>query len=130
MVAAMMLPSSLPLVRLFATVSGNHRGAGVAMSAFLTGYAVVRSVFGALALGDALTHDTVDATPWLASHPAVIGGGVLVLAGAFQFSSLKDRCLKEPPPCRVPAAPLPAGNEGGPGSAASTVCSAWAAAGR
>ena len=97
----MMLPSSLPLVRLFATVSSNHRGAGVAMSAFLTGYAVVWSVFGALAfLGDALTHDTVDATPWLATHPAVIGGGVLALAGAFQFSSLKDRCLKE---CRHPA---------------------------
>jgi predicted metal-binding membrane protein len=101
MVAAMMLPSSLPLVRLFATVSSNHRRAGVAMSAFLTGYAVVWSVFGALAfLGDALTHDTVDATPWLATHPAVIGGGVLALAGAFQFSSLKDRCLKE---CRHPA---------------------------
>ena len=68
---------------------------------FLTGYAVVWSVFGALAfLGDALTHDTVDATPWLAAHPAVIGGGVLALGGAFQFSSLKDRCLKE---CRHPA---------------------------
>jgi predicted metal-binding membrane protein len=101
MIVAMMLPSSLPLVRLFATVSSNHRRAGVAMSAFLTGYAVVWSVFGALAfLGDALTHDTVDATPWLAAHPAVIGGGVLALAGAFQFSSLKDRCLKE---CRHPA---------------------------
>ena len=100
-VAAMMLPSSLPLVRLFATVSRIQERPGVAMSAFLTGYAVVWSVFGALAfLGDALTHDTVDATPWLAAHPAVIGGGVLVLAGAFQFSSLKDRCLKE---CRHPA---------------------------
>ena len=101
MIVAMMLPSSLPLVRLFATVSSNQRRPGVAMSAFLTGYAVVWSVFGALAfLGDALTHDTVDATPWLAAHPAVIGGGVLALAGAFQFSSLKDRCLKE---CRHPA---------------------------
>jgi predicted metal-binding membrane protein len=101
MIVAMMLPSSLPLVRLFATVSSNHRRAGVAMAAFLAGYAVVWSVFGALAfLGDALTHDTVDATPWLAAHPAVIGGGVLALAGAFQFSSLKDRCLKE---CRHPA---------------------------
>jgi predicted metal-binding membrane protein len=101
MIVAMMLPSSLPLVRLFATVSSNQERPGVAMSAFLTGYAVIWSVFGALAfLGDALMHDTVDATPWLAAHPAVIGGGVLVLAGAFQFSSLKDRCLKE---CRHPA---------------------------
>jgi predicted metal-binding membrane protein len=44
-------------------------------------------------------HKIVEATPWLATHPAVIGRGVLGLAGAFQFSSLKDRCLKE---CRHP----------------------------
>jgi predicted metal-binding membrane protein len=100
MVAAMMLPSSLPLVRLFATVSRNQERPGVAMSAFLAGYAAVWSVFGALAfLGDAQVHESVEATPWLATHPAVIGGGVLALAGAFQFSSLKDRCLRE---CRHP----------------------------
>jgi len=100
MVAAMMLPSSLPLVRLFATVSRNQERPGVAMAAFLAGYAMVWSVFGALAfLGDAQAHDTIEATPWLATHPAVIGGGVLALAGAFQFSSLKDRCLRE---CRHP----------------------------
>jgi hypothetical protein len=115
MVAAMMLPSSLPLMRLFATVSRNQERPGMAMSAFLAGYAAVWSGFGALAfLGDAQVHDTVEATPWLATHPAVIGGGVLALAGAFQFSSLKDRCLKEcRHPQRVPATALPAGNPGG-----------------
>ena len=132
MVAAMMLPSSLPLVRLFATVSRNQERPGVAMSAFLAGYAVVWSVFGALAfLGDALTHDTVDATPWLATHPAVIGGGALALAGAFQFSSLKDRCLRE---CLTPPGSCchaTSGERGRPsGSAANMVCSASAAAGR
>ncbi|MFB3739754.1 MAG: DUF2182 domain-containing protein [Candidatus Velamenicoccus archaeovorus] len=101
MTAAMMLPSSLPLVRLFATVSANQDRPGVVMTAFLAGYAAIWSVFGALAfLGDAVLHESVDATPWLAAHPEVIGGGVLLLAGAFQFSSLKDRCLKE---CRHPA---------------------------
>ena len=101
MVAAMMLPSSLPLVRLFATVSRNQERPGVAMAAFLAGYAVVWTVFGALAfMGDVQVHQTVEATPWLATHPAVIGGGVLALAGAFQFSSLKDRCLRE---CRHPS---------------------------
>jgi predicted metal-binding membrane protein len=100
MIAAMMLPSSLPLVRLFATVSRNQERPTAEMSVFLAGYAVVWSVFGTLAfLADALVHETVDATPWLATHPAVVGGGVLALAGAFQFSSLKDRCLKE---CRHP----------------------------
>ena len=100
MTTAMMLPSSLPLVRLFATVSANVDRPGVVMSAFLAGYAVIWSGFGALAfLGDATLHETVDATPWLAAHPEVIGGGVLLLAGAFQFSSIKDKCLKE---CRHP----------------------------
>jgi predicted metal-binding membrane protein len=100
MVAAMMLPSSLPLVRLFAKVSRNQRGQGAAMAAFLGGYAVVWTAFGALAfLGDAGLHRLVHASPWLAAHPAVIGAGVLALAGAFQFSPLKDRCLKE---CRHP----------------------------
>ena len=82
-------------------LSSTTSRAGVAMSAFLTGYAVVWSVFGALAfLGDVLIAPTwsTQRRGWR-RHPAVIGGGVLALAGAFQFSSLKDRCLKE---CRHP----------------------------
>lgn len=46
-------------------------------------------------------HRLVDGWPWLAAHPQLIGGSVLVIAGAFQFSSLKDKCLSE---CRHPAA--------------------------
>jgi len=61
---------------------------------------LVWTAFGTFAfLGDALVHKASHASPWLGSHPAVIGGGVLALAGVFQFSSLKDRCLKE---CRHP----------------------------
>ena len=60
------------------------------------------SVFGALAfLGDDALHHLVDATPWLGTHPYVIGGSVLALAGAFQFSDLKEKCLSE---CRHPGA--------------------------
>jgi predicted metal-binding membrane protein len=41
----------------------------------------------------------VDTTPWLGRHPEVLAASVLVLAGAFQFSDLKDQCLRE---CRHP----------------------------
>jgi predicted metal-binding membrane protein len=100
MVAAMMLPSSLPLIRLFDAVSGRQAHPRRARAAFLGGYAAVWTGFGWFAfLGDDLVHQTVDATPWLAARTWLIGGGVLALAGAFQFSELKEKCLSK---CRAP----------------------------
>jgi len=102
MVAAMMLPSSLPLVRLFATAAVAQPRPRAAMAAFLGGYALVWTVFGWLAFaGDTMVHATVDSTPWLQQHEWLIAGGTLGLAGAFQFSALKDRCLEV---CRHPGA--------------------------
>ena len=102
MVAAMMLPGTLPLLRLFAAASAGQPRPGRALAAFLGGYAVVWTAFGLLALsGDAFVHTAVDASPWLRGHASVIGAGVLATAGAFQFSGLKDRCLSQ---CRHPAA--------------------------
>jgi Predicted metal-binding integral membrane protein (DUF2182)/YtkA-like len=70
-------------------------------AAFLAGYVAVWTGFGALAfLGDAGLHRAVDAAPWLSERPWLIGGTTLALAGAFQFSDLKDRCLSK---CRHPA---------------------------
>jgi predicted metal-binding membrane protein len=102
MVVAMMLPSSLPMIRLFAVTSAQQKRPGEAMFAFLGGYAVVWTLFALVAfLGDAVLHKTVDHTPWLAAHPYLIGGSVLALAGLFQFSDLKEKCLSE---CRHPGA--------------------------
>jgi predicted metal-binding membrane protein len=101
MIAAMMLPSSLPLVRLFGAASARAPHRSRAMAAFLGGYALVWSAFGALAfMMDAALHEAVDASPWLHDHEWAIGGSVLALAGAFQFTSLKDACLDK---CRHPA---------------------------
>jgi predicted metal-binding membrane protein len=101
MIAAMMLPSSLPLIRLFGRASANQPRPRLAKTAFLGGYAAVWSCFGVAAfLGDLGVHRLVDRSGWLAARPALIGGAVLVLAGAFQFSKLKDRCLRV---CRHPA---------------------------
>jgi predicted metal-binding membrane protein len=100
----MMLPSSLPLVRLFARASANQPRPRAAMASFLGGYALVWTVFGALAFtGDVGIHAAVDNLPWLNRHSWLIAAGTLALAGAFQFSSLKDACLRE---CRHPGAYL------------------------
>jgi predicted metal-binding membrane protein len=101
MIAAMMLPSSLPLVRLFAAASSRAPARARAMAAFLGAYALVWSAFGLLAFAlDAGLHAAVEASPWLHRHEWAIGGSVLALAGAFQFTSLKDACLDK---CRHPA---------------------------
>jgi predicted metal-binding membrane protein len=100
MVAAMMLPSSLPLIRLFQAASARQERPTRARAAFFLGYAAVWSGFGALAfLGDAGLHHVVDSVAWLEARPWLIGGGALAGAGLFQFSGLKDACLSK---CRQP----------------------------
>jgi predicted metal-binding membrane protein len=101
MIAAMMLPASLPLIRLFGRASANQPRPRSARAAFFGGYALVWTAFGAAAfLGDLAVHRLVERWGWLAARPELVGGAVLLLAGAFQFSKLKDRCLRV---CRHPA---------------------------
>jgi len=101
-IAAIIIPSSLPMVRLFANAAAAQPRPRAAMAAFLGGYALVWTAFGWLAfVGDTTVHTTVDRTPWLQQHEWLIAGGTLALAGAFQFSALKDRCLEV---CRHPGA--------------------------
>ena len=100
MIAAMMLPSSLPLIRLYARASERAPRRGRSMAAFIGGYAIVWSAFGLAAFAaDAALHAGVNASTWLERHDWWIGGAVLALAGAFQFTSLKDACLDK---CRHP----------------------------
>jgi predicted metal-binding membrane protein len=102
MLAAMMLPSMLPMLRLFLAVSPQQPHPSMALAAFLGGYALVWSVFGAVAFAsDVALHEIVGWIDWLAARPQLIGAAVLAVAGAFQFSTLKDRCLDQ---CRHPAA--------------------------
>ncbi|MGH2735220.1 MAG: DUF2182 domain-containing protein [Actinomycetota bacterium] len=100
MIVAMMLPSSLPLIRMFVAAAADQPDPRAVVGAFLGAYALVWSVFGVLAFaGDVVLHGIVDASPVLDANAWVISAVVLALAGGFQFSSLKDRCLRE---CRHP----------------------------
>lgn len=99
-VVAMMLPSSLPLIRRFVRVSAHQARPVSARAAFLAGYTLVWTGFGALALLlDSLVHRTIEHAPALAARPGILAGAVLLLAGLFQFSDFKDSCLRQ---CRTP----------------------------
>ena len=106
MMAAMMLPSSLPLVRIFAAASATAPNRGRALAAFLGAYALVWTSFGMLAFaGDAGLHALVNASPWVEEHEWAIAPSVLMLAGAFQFTPLKDALPALLPPPRLLHAP-------------------------
>lgn len=98
--AAMMLPSSLPMVQLFARASRGQERPRQALAAFLAAYFAVWTGFAVAALAsDAGLHWIVEQWQWLDQRPRLIGGSVLVAAGLFQFSPLKERCLDA---CRTP----------------------------
>jgi predicted metal-binding membrane protein len=100
MIAAMMLPASLPAVAAYAASAPSRLRSSALVSGFLAPYTVVWALFGLLAFdGDFGLHHLVYATPWLGARPWLIDAGVLGLAGAWQLTPLKRRCLEA---CRHP----------------------------
>jgi predicted metal-binding membrane protein len=100
MTVAMMLPSSMPMISMLAHASRQQERPRTTQAAFLAGYAVVWTTFALAAfLGDSLLQSLSDTWPWLAERPWVIGVATFAIAGAFQFSGLKNRCLSQ---CRSP----------------------------
>jgi predicted metal-binding membrane protein len=100
MIVAMMLPSSVPLVLTFAALVGRRRQPSMLVGLLLGGYLVVWAGFGLAAwVLDRGIHAAVDTLPWLGEHPQLIIGATLFVAGLWQFSPLRDRCLDE---CRSP----------------------------
>jgi predicted metal-binding membrane protein len=100
MTVAMMLPSSMPMVQLVVS-AGRRQAHPIKVSlAFLAGYAVIWTGFAAGAfLLDTGVHRLVALWPWLAFHSWLIGAVTFAIAGLFQFSPLKGRCLDM---CRTP----------------------------
>ncbi|MBV9388913.1 MAG: DUF2182 domain-containing protein [Chroococcidiopsidaceae cyanobacterium CP_BM_ER_R8_30] len=99
MIVAMMLPTSLPLIRLFTNVS-SEAGSTLVLPVFLSAYFAIWTSFALLTfLGDLGLHLLLSYLPWRSHYAWLISGTVLLLAGAFQFSELKNHCLKA---CRHP----------------------------
>jgi predicted metal-binding membrane protein len=97
MSVAMMLPSSLPLVTVFHTITS---GAWRLVLLLVAGYLWIWALFGVAALvADTGLHLFVERSPWLADRPHLIAASLLLTAGLFQFSPLKHSCLER---CRSP----------------------------
>lgn len=104
MVAAMMLPTITSMVRMFHTVSARAAHPHGVRATFLSGYFAVWLGFAVLALaGDLGVHAAVDGWAWLAARDGLLLAGALAVAGAVQFTPLKQRCLTL---CRDPRAML------------------------
>ena len=100
MTVGMMLPSSMPMVYMIVHAGRQQRRPHAVPGAFLAGYALVWTAFASVSfLGDTRIHWLVHHWFWLDTHTWVIGATTFAVAGAFQFSPLKGRCLKQ---CRSP----------------------------
>ncbi|MBN3787599.1 DUF2182 domain-containing protein [Burkholderia sp. Ac-20353] len=100
MILAMMLPTTLSLFNAFARVVADRPDRARLLALVGLGYVAVWSAFGLLAHGlHALLLTGVAHVPALAWRGWLIGAAVFALAGAFQFSALKTRCLDR---CRTP----------------------------
>jgi predicted metal-binding membrane protein len=103
MMAAMMLPSAAPMILMFDAIQAGKARQGrssVPTSVFVSGYLVVWAAFGVVAFGAALLAGRLsDASPDLAMIAPRIGGAVIIAAGIYQLTPLKQACLSK---CRTP----------------------------
>ena len=105
MIAATMLPASMPTIRAIGREVAAAGRPTRDLAVFIGSFALVWTAFGLFAyLGDAVLHHLVDTTPWLAAHPWLIEGGVVGLAGSYQFTPIKRVGLAV---CRHPGAVAP-----------------------
>jgi len=103
MMVGMMTPSVAPMVLLYATVGRKAAASGRPFAAtgwFLAGYLSAWVAFSLVATSAQwiLTRLAL-LTPMMESASGIFGGFVLVAAGLYQWSPLKDTCLKQ---CQTP----------------------------
>ena len=101
MMAAMMLPTAIPMVLAFAAINRQgDRGVLVPVGAFTAGYLAAWALYcvGATAVQWGLHSAALLSPATLATGP-VLGGLLLILAGVFQWTPWKDACMEK---CRNP----------------------------
>jgi len=98
MMAAMMLPSAAPLVLLYRVAGAGARAINTVF--LVAGYLIVWAAFGlpVLAVQQALMVAASDGSMVARSLPYAVAA-VLGLAGLYQFTPLKEACLRQ---CRSP----------------------------
>jgi len=97
MALAMMLPSAAPMLSTYMDIAEAAQAKAMRIvppAVLAAGYCLVWAVFAGL-----MTAIQVLTAYWLGPPGAAIAGAVLVIAGLYQFSSLKHACLTK---CRAP----------------------------
>jgi predicted metal-binding membrane protein len=103
MMVAMMVPSAAPAILLFAGVSRRRRLQAVPAASpavFTLGYLLVWTAYAAVAASAQWAlHRAALLPPTMASASPLLGGGLLLAAGIYQWTPLKGACLSH---CRSP----------------------------
>jgi len=103
MMVGMMLPAAAPMILLFAAVNRKRRAQGgiaVPTGIFVLGYLTVWVGFSIVAaLAQWGLHAAALLSPAMAARSPIIGGALLIAAGVYQLTPLKNTCLAH---CRSP----------------------------
>lgn len=103
MMVAMMVPSAAPMILIFAAVNRGRREQArpfVRTGIFALGYLAAWTVFSAVAaVAQWVLHGRALLSPTMVSTSPILGGMLLLAAGAFQWTPLKNACLAH---CRSP----------------------------
>jgi len=103
MMVAMMLPTAAPMILTFHRVQAGNRKLGdafVTTWVFVAAYLLVWACAGMLAYAGIVAAETAAARLALSSvTTAQIGGAIIMVAGIYQLTPLKDVCLSK---CRKP----------------------------
>ena len=103
MMVAMMLPTAAPMILTFHKVRAGEQQRGDAFTltwVFVVAYILMWALAGVAAYAGALASEAIAARAALSPATAArIGGVVLVAAGIYQLTPLKDFCLSK---CRTP----------------------------
>ena len=99
MMAAMMLPSASPMVMCFGELN-RRRAEGTRTLVFVAAYLALWIAFSGVATVLQWGLQAMGwLTPMIVSRSPVLSGGLLLIAGVFQFSRIKLSCLRA---CRTP----------------------------
>jgi predicted metal-binding membrane protein len=99
MMVAMMFPAAAPMILMYGRM---RRSDPPSVALFTSAYIVLWFAFGVLAyLVSAAVESAADSSEWVAMNWGRAGGALLVLAGLYQLTAIKDACLKH---CRTPLA--------------------------
>lgn len=100
MVVAMMLPPALPMLQLLRQLVARRRRGYVLTAVGAVTFTSLWVVVGVVLIaGDAVLHNLLESRQDAASTTQLVTGAVLVGAGVYQFTPLKNACLRG---CRSP----------------------------